>query len=337
MLSISVILPVYNGAKYLKNALDSVSSQGIDLSTIEIIATDDDSTDGSREILAAASASLPITVISGACKGNWVASTNLALARAKGEFISFLHQDDRYLPNKLKALLAAAKQHPDANIFAHPVDFINSEGRAIGTWRFPAKTSGWRLRTPPIQSLQAAEWFRPLLVQNNLAVPGVMFRRSLLNDVGPLDETLRYTADWDFWLRLASQQKLVLLRETLAEYRIHQEAQTVNFAEKQTEYGENLQTVVNRHIDKIDIFPDTTHHKAKTYRSLAYLGNATNLWLASHVSTNPQSFTTLIGAIWKAGLWNAVHYPRLSQIRSRVLARLKARVNPRSSSENSSL
>ena len=319
MPAISVILPVYNGARYLEQALGSIREQRIGLDALEVIATDDGSTDASSAILAAAAASLPLTVIPGTRRKNWVSSTNLALARATGDFICFLHQDDRFLPDKLRALLDAAQRQPDVGVFAHPVRFIDGAGRAIGTWSPPA----------PARRLAPAEWFAPLLVQNNLAVPGVMFRRTLLDSVGFLDESLRYTADWDFWLRIAAKHDFVLLPEPLAEYRIHREAQTVGFAEKQTEYAGNLQIVLDRHLATLDAFPEIGRREADGFRAMAALGVATNLWLASRITDKPQSMTTLAKALWAAGIRNALRYLRLSRIVPRVLARLRANVNSR--------
>jgi len=318
MLNISVILPVFNGARYLEQALDSIRNQCDGLANLEIIATDDGSTDASPDILAAAATTLPLTVIPGAGKSNWVASTNLALARASGDYICFLHQDDRFLPNKFSALRTAAQCHPDVDVFAHPVRFINSAGRSVGTWSFPARA----------RRLRPAEWFPPLLVQNNLAVPGVMFRRSLLNTVELLDESLRYTADWNFWLRLAACRDLVLLRPCLAEYRIHSEAQTVSFAEKQSEYAENLRIGLARHIGALDTLDGLGVREAATFRTLAALGVDVNLWLASRITDKPQSAAALVEAFRAAGIRNSVRYLHLSRVIPRALARVRAHVIP---------
>ncbi len=314
MPSISIILPVYNGARYLEQSLNSIREQQYDLNDIEIIATDDNSSDSSPLILAEATRDLPLTVIPGAGTGNWVASTNRALSRASGNFICFLHQDDRFKRDKIRKLLSAAKLYPDVDVFAHPVDFINSSGRRIGKWKFPARP---RLYTPP-------QWFCPLLVQNNLAVPGVMFRRSLLRQTGMLDESLRYTADWDYWLKLATRHDLVLLSACLAEYRIHNEAQTVHFADKQVEYAENLYRVLSRHIGTLNTYNDKNNSK---YRIMAKLGVRTNIWLASRITDKPQPVSSLLRAFRTAGLRRGLDYLHLSRVGSRVLSRLKAKIH----------
>lgn len=342
---ISVIMPVFNGAKYLRHALGSISSQVPYSGELEIIVAEDGSSDDSPGILREASASLPITVIEGAHQRNWVASTNRALQKASGDYVCFLHQDDAFMPTRLKTLMGIAAAFPDAGVFAHPVRFIDGDGKSFGTWTFPSKRLRHRAvdwfsqpttvehnKMPVDRRIPPSGWFPQLLVQNNLAVPGVMFRRTLLDSVGFLDESLRYTADWDFWLRIAAHHDLVLLPDRLAEYRIHREAQTVGFAEKQTEYADNLQIVLDRHIATLDAFPEIGSREADGFRAMAALGVTTNLWLASRITDKPQSMATLAKALWTAGIRNAFRYLRLSRIVPRVLARLRANVNARSPS-----
>lgn len=340
---ISVVMPVFNGAKYLRHALGSISSQGPCSGELEIIVAEDGSSDESPGILREASASLPLTVIEGAHQGNWVASTNRALQKASGDYVCFLHQDDAFMPTRLETLMGVAAAFPDADVFAHPVRFIDGDGRSCGTWTFPSRRLRHRAvdwfsqpttiehnKMPVDRRFPPSGWFPQLLVQNNLAVPGIMFRRTLLDSVGFLDESLRYTADWDFWLRIAARHDLVLLPDRLAEYRIHREAQTVGFAEKQTEYAANLQIVLERHTATLDALPGISRREAEGFRAMAALGVATNLWLASRITDKPQSMTTLAKALWTVGVRNALRYLRLSRVVPRVLARLRANVNSRS-------
>jgi hypothetical protein len=247
------------------------------------------------------------------------------------------------MPTRLETLMGVAAAFPDADVFAHPVRFIDGDGRSCGTWTFPSRRLRHRAvdwfsqpttiehnKMPVDRRFPPSGWFPQLLVQNNLAVPGIMFRRTLLDSVGFLDESLRYTADWDFWLRIAARHDLVLLPDRLAEYRIHREAQTVGFAEKQTEYAANLQIVLERHTATLDALPGISRREAEGFRAMAALGVATNLWLASRITDKPQSMTTLAKALWTVGVRNALRYLRLSRVVPRVLARLRANVNSRS-------
>ena len=336
MPKISVIMPVFNGAKYLRHALDSISSQVPYPGELEIIVADDGSTDGSLAMLREASASLPITVIDGAHQGNWVASTNLALQKASGDYVCFLHQDDGFMPGRLKTLGDVALAYPDVAVIAHPVRFIDGNGKPRGKWTFPSKrpltragvdfsppTTPEHNKRPGDQRLTSSDWFPQLLVQNNLSVPGVLFKRSVLETDGYLDETLRYTADWDFWLRLASHHDMVLIPDCLSEYRIHAEAQTVSFAEKQQEYESNLRKVVERHQQTLETLVPS---ESARFRKLAALGIETNIWLASKMTGTQPPLSSLFGSLRKAGLMDSMRYLWLSRILPRAAARITARL-----------
>src|SRR4051812_48632691 len=89
---LSVVIPTYNGERYLPATLESVKGQ--DLSGLELIAIDDGSSDSTVDILENYRDTLPLQIIRGARSGNWVKSTNRALSLAHGEYACFLHQDD---------------------------------------------------------------------------------------------------------------------------------------------------------------------------------------------------------------------------------------------------
>ena len=309
--AVSVVMPTFNGERHLPAALDSLEAQLASGITFEVLAADDGSTDETPRILAEAAARLPLRVVDGPRKRNWVASTNALLRLARGGLVTMLHQDDLYFPGRLAALTAAAAAHPDIPVFAHPTRFIDASGAGIGKWTFPA---------PANRRLEPREWFPRLLVQNNLAVPSVMFRRRLLAKAGMLDEALPYTADWDYWLRLAADNCLLILPEPLAGFRIHGASQTVAFAGKGAEYERNLREIVTRHephLRELDV--------PGRYRRLAWLGVEANLWLAAKASGRLFPAASLFKAARRAGLAGALAYPRLAQVVPRTMARLRAR------------
>lgn len=94
MINISVILPVYNGSKTLTTCIESITSQ--DYSDYEIVAIDDGSTDNSLEILE----SYPIKIIRQKNSGV-SAARNAGAALAKGQYLAFIDQDDKWMPEKL--------------------------------------------------------------------------------------------------------------------------------------------------------------------------------------------------------------------------------------------
>ena len=96
---LSVIIPTYNGSKYLAAALNSVVAQQDN--NLECVVIDDGSTDDTLAIVESFQERLNINLITKARAGNWVVNTNHALRVASGECVCFLHQDDLWLEGRL--------------------------------------------------------------------------------------------------------------------------------------------------------------------------------------------------------------------------------------------
>src|SRR5262249_16190212 len=152
-------------------------------------AIDDGSTDGTLEILRAFRDRLSLTVVERPHVGNWVANANQGLARARGRYVSILHQDDRWLPERLAVLRPLLEAAPGVTLALHPSWYIDEAGRRVGRWRCPLPPGVGRLAPEAV--------VERLLVQNFVAMPAPTFPREAVARVGPLDETLWYTADWD--------------------------------------------------------------------------------------------------------------------------------------------
>ena len=109
MSSVSAIVPAYNAARYLGEAIESVLSQGSHV--LEVIVADDGSTDGTRDVASA----YPVRLLKLAHGGVSLAR-NTAVEAARGEWLAFLDADDLWLPGKLRAQLEASAAHPDAGL-----------------------------------------------------------------------------------------------------------------------------------------------------------------------------------------------------------------------------
>ncbi len=109
MSSVSVIIPAYNAARHLAEAIESVLGQGADV--LEVIVADDGSTDGTRDVAEA----YPVRLLTLVHAGVSVAR-NAAVDAATGEWLAFVDADDIWLPGKLSAQLAAAAAHPGAGL-----------------------------------------------------------------------------------------------------------------------------------------------------------------------------------------------------------------------------
>ena len=308
--TISVVMPTYNGESHLRAAFDSLESQKPSGVPFEVLVSDDGSSDATLHILKEATERLPLRVIDGPRKRNWVASTNALLREARGEYVTMLHQDDIYFPERFAELASTAAAYPNISVFSHPTRFINSAGRAVGTWKPPMPTG---------KRLSPHMWFPPLMVQNNFAVPAMMFRRRLSDELGDMDETLPYTADWEYWLRFAASERIFILPKPLAGFRIHGASQTVAFAEKADEYERNLREVVvrsERTASRLNL--------KKRYIEMARFGVDVNLWLAAKASGRSFPVSKVLGGVFDVGLPGAFSYISLSRMIPRSLARLRA-------------
>jgi GT2 family glycosyltransferase len=235
---LSVVMPTYNGAAYLVAALDSIAVQRDD--DIEVIAVDDGSTDATRAVLEGYAGRLPLRIVARPRVGNWVANTNHGLDLARGEYVGFLHQDDCWLPGRLPALKRRLADAPDAVLVVHASWFIDAAGRRLGVWRCPLPATAVGL--PPTTVIDR------LLVQNFIAVPAAVFRRDAALRAGRLDESLWYTADWDWWLRLAAGGTTLYCPRPLTALRVHAASQTAVRTTWADELRRQLETVLERHL-----------------------------------------------------------------------------------------
>lgn len=124
---VSVILPVHNGARYLREAISSVLAQGpFDL---EVVVVDDGSTDDSAEV--ASTFGPPVRCVSQP-QGGVAAARNTGLERARGSFVAFVDADDFWPSNKLKTQLAALTNDPALEaVFGHVQQFLEEPDTGV--------------------------------------------------------------------------------------------------------------------------------------------------------------------------------------------------------------
>ncbi len=204
---ISVIIPTFNRAPYLGDAIRSVLAQQID--GIEIIVVDDGSTDHTPALVQAFEAA--ITYLQVPHSGQPAATRNAGLRAARGDFIALLDSDDLFLSGKLAAQSAALAANADAGLVYSNGHFFNAD---------PDASTGRVLDGLPTPS---GNCFAALL-RGNFLFPGVtLIRRSCLDAVGAFDEApvLCGVEDYDLWLRLAARFPLLYLPGDVAAIRRH--------------------------------------------------------------------------------------------------------------------
>jgi glycosyltransferase involved in cell wall biosynthesis len=200
---VSIVIPVYNQAKYLSDAIHSALDQTY--CSFEIIAVDDGSTDNSCEVVAAFGEQ--VRYIHQENQG-LAAARNTGIRAAKGEFIGLLDADDEWLPGYLEHMVALTDRHTYAAVFYCQAQCINKIGDNL-----PQMLGG-----PPIPS---SELYWKLLRANFIIPSTTLIRYESLIDAGYFDSTLRSCEDWDLWLRLLPENEIVGTNACLVRYRIH--------------------------------------------------------------------------------------------------------------------
>lgn len=188
MPKVSVIIPTYNRAQIVGEAIDSVLSQRYD--DCELIVVDDGSTDGTKELVAPY---LPrLTYLYQEHQGV-SAARNRGITVARGDYISFLDSDDLWLREKLSSQMCFMESYPEY-LICYTDEIWIRKGVRVNPMRKHKKYSG-----------MIFEQCLPLCI---VSPSSVLIARTLLDEVGVFDETLEVCEDYDLWLRIAARYPL---------------------------------------------------------------------------------------------------------------------------------
>ena len=204
--TLSVLMPVYNGATYLAQAIESIQAQTV--SDFEFIIVNDGSTDRTLEILwQFAKADGRIKILSRPNTGI-VGALNDGLAVCRAEFVARMDADDLALATRFAQQLAAMKQDPQCIALGGAALFTDPEGRPLKIYR---------------PTLTHASIEDELARGNGGALihPTVLFRRDALTACGGYRERYNYIEDLDLYVRLLERGRLANLPEVLLHYRQH--------------------------------------------------------------------------------------------------------------------
>jgi len=208
MPEVSVIMPVYNGEKFLAEAIESVLNQTYH--DLELIVVNDGSTDRSQEIIESYSDPRVRNIIQ-TNKGLPIAR-NAGIEASNGKLITFLDCDDVYLPDSVMRRIKYFEENTRCRFLYADSVLINENGRTLAksTWQFQ--------RVEPI----SGKCFRELFLKGTfLNTCSVMMRREILDQVGTFDRTFRHALDYDLWLRIAYHYSFDVLKVPVVKYRRH--------------------------------------------------------------------------------------------------------------------
>ena len=206
MPKVSVIIPTYNRAKYISEAINSVLNQSF--KDFEIIVVDDGSTDNTRAILEPYLCKIKYCYQknSGPAKAR-----NEGIKIAKGEYIGFLDSDDLWLPEKLKFQMDFFTQFPNIEILHCNLEFLK-EGEILG------------FNFNKIGLIKGGYIFNDLLLlKGDIFMPCVIIKRAILDEIGLFNESLHTAEDTNMFLRIAKKYYFGFIDKILVRIRIHQD------------------------------------------------------------------------------------------------------------------
>lgn len=204
---VSVVIPVYNGERYLESAVRSVLAQTYP--KFEIVAVDDGSTDGSRQILESYRDRIRICEQPNSGVG---IARNRGILESRGEYIAFLDQDDWWLPDKLAAQIEELERTRAGLVHTRTLYFDEQKQaftEALDPTANPGKYVGW--------------CYEQLLYGNAICNSSVMVRRELFAQIGLCDSRIvgNSVQDYDLWLRLARVTPFAYVERPLTVFRLH--------------------------------------------------------------------------------------------------------------------
>jgi len=201
MPTISVIMSVYNGEKYLSEAINSVLSQ--DFSDFEFIIIDDGSIDKSLEIIKSFNDSR-IRVISRENKG-LIISLNEAISLAIGKYIARMDADDICLSSRFSSQIKAFEDFKVVLVGSWATK-INNNGEEIGLMSYP-----------PLEYRKIKSFF---IKHNPFIHSSVMIRKEVFDKVGVYNNKFKHAEDYELWSRVLSKFEAVNIGQPLIKYRI---------------------------------------------------------------------------------------------------------------------
>lgn len=207
---ISVIVPVYNGEKTIKETVTSVLNQTF--SDLELIIINDGSTDSTLDIVKPIND--PRLKVFSYPKTNQSASRNRGISHARGEYIAFIDADDLWTPDKIEAQYQALQDNPESAVAYSWTDCIDESSQFL---------------RPGSHVTINGNVYPYLLVVNFLENgSNPLIRRQALEAVGQFDSSLLSGEDWDTWLRLAKHYQFITVPKSQILYRQSSQSASTN-------------------------------------------------------------------------------------------------------------
>ena len=228
---VSVIIPTYNRAHFLRLTLESIVSQTYQ--NIEIFVIDDGSPNNEAEIVCKEFAKVSYCKINNS--GGPAKPRNVGIQKAKGKYLAFVDDDDIWLPNKLEKQVQILEQNPEFGLVHGCCEVINNEGILQG--KIVGRPGKPEVKHGDVNMRMIGNW--------TVMMPTSFVRREVVDKVGYFNEEMPAAGeDVEFWTRCSFETKFYYLDNPMVYYRIHNE----NISSQTKEYI-NLPLYLKRALD----------------------------------------------------------------------------------------
>jgi len=295
MARVSVSIPCYNAVsserteRWLRESIQSVLDQTF--ADLELLLIDDGSADGTVEVLAEYEDADDRVRVIRQENGGYPAARNTGLNEASGEYVAFIGQDDRWLPEKLDRQLSILEE-TGADLLHTNVYHIDGDGERTGI----------RQSERPPEQRDREAFIRELFLGNFVCIQSVLATRDAIGD-HRFDESLQINCDHDMWLRLASECDIRYTDELLLEKRYHGANTSGNYerifeerkviAEKAVNLYPFLEPLKGRKLgDAYYIYGKESLANSKAGRARASL-----LTALKHDPANVETYATLLASL----------------------------------------
>jgi len=336
---VTVVVPAYNAAQFLREALDSILKQTYD--NTEIILLDDASTDATPDI--AAEYAGAITYIRQPNNLGIYDNVNVGIVRARGDFIATYHADDIYLPTIVERQVSYLNAHEEVGaVFCSDI-FIDAEGMEYARLTLPPEVRGEK-------PLDYQTVFNAMLTYRNrfLVSPTMMVRASVHRDVGLYDQTQYHnTSDLEMWLRIARRYPIAILESHLMKYRHFHGSSSQRYHRLRTE-PENFFRILDACFARGDRALATPRSLVnyEAHRSQDRLMNAISCYIKGQMSEGQRAMRDVqLGAILRASqvdkwrllvlataMWLLLRMPRIETLAKLMHERWHVKRRPRRTS-----
>lgn len=218
--AVSVVMPMYNAGRFVRAALDSVLAQT--MGDFECIVVNDGSTDGCRELVAAAAAKDPrVRLVDNDRNLGLVPTLNRGLGLARAPFVARQDADDVSAPGRLAAQLERMRARPELVALGTCMEVVDEQGRSTGVFD---------VHGPDV----LVRW--SMFFHHPFAHPTMLLRTDALRQVGGYSEAFPLAEDFDLWERLSAVGRLGNLPQRLVRYLRHSQAVSERQRGRQLDY-----------------------------------------------------------------------------------------------------